>query len=90
MAYDIIFMDIDNTLLDFNAGTEDSLRQLLADFGMELTPARRRLFCPCLNNICIHNILPDYPSCSSPAKGQIFSENTCNGGKNRVYCQMET
>ena len=44
MAYDIIFMDIDNTLLDFNAGTEDSLRQLLADFGMELTPARLRRF----------------------------------------------
>ena len=31
----------DNTLLDFNAGTEDSLRQLLADFA-----ARKRLI-PC-------------------------------------------
>ena len=44
MAYDIIFMDIDNTLLDFNAGTADSLRQLLADFGLELTEARLQRF----------------------------------------------
>ena len=40
MAYDVIFMDIDNTLLDFNAGTADSLRQLLADFGEALTDER--------------------------------------------------
>jgi len=44
MAYDIIFMDIDNTLLDFNAGTADSLRQLLTDFGLELTPERLKRF----------------------------------------------
>ncbi len=44
MPYDIIFMDIDNTLLDFNAGTADSLRQLLADFGLELTEERLQRF----------------------------------------------
>lgn len=44
MAYDVILMDIDNTLLDFNAGTADSLRQLLARFGMELTEARLARF----------------------------------------------
>ncbi len=44
MAYDIIFMDIDNTLLDFNAGTAESLRQLLADFGLELTEERLQRF----------------------------------------------
>ena len=44
MAYDVIFMDIDNTLLDFNAGTADSLRQLLADFGEELTEERLARF----------------------------------------------
>ena len=44
MAYDIIFMDIDNTLLDFAAGTRDSLRQLLASFGLELTTDRESRF----------------------------------------------
>ena len=44
MAYDVILMDIDNTLLDFNAGTADSLRQLLADFDLELTPERLAQF----------------------------------------------
>lgn len=44
MKYDIILMDIDNTLLDFNAGTRDSLRQLLAGFGLELTEDREALF----------------------------------------------
>ena len=28
MRYDVILMDIDNTLLDFNAGTRDSLQPL--------------------------------------------------------------
>jgi len=44
MPYNIILMDIDNTLLDFNAGTADSLRQLLAGFGMELTEPRLARF----------------------------------------------
>ena len=44
MTYDVILMDIDNTLLDFDAGTRDSLRQLLAMFGLELTPVREARF----------------------------------------------
>ena len=44
MKYDIILMDIDNTLLDFDAGTRDSLQQLLAAFGLELTADRERRF----------------------------------------------
>ena len=44
MTYDVIFMDIDNTLLDFNAGTRDSLVQLLAQLGLELTPEREQRF----------------------------------------------
>ena len=44
MPYDVIFMDIDNTLLDFDAGTRDSLQQLLAGFGLELTPEREARF----------------------------------------------
>lgn len=38
MRYDVIFTDIDNTLLDFNAGTRTSLQTLLAQFGRTLTP----------------------------------------------------
>lgn len=44
MPYDIIFMDIDNTLLDFNAGTRESLTKLLARYGLELTPEREAAF----------------------------------------------
>ena len=44
MAYDVILIDIDNTLLDFNAGTADSLRQLLGDLGQELTEERLQQF----------------------------------------------
>ena len=44
MKYDIILMDIDNTLLDFDAGTRDSLTSLLAGFGLELTPEREARF----------------------------------------------
>ena len=44
MAYDVILIDIDNTLLDFNAGTAVSLRQLLGDFGLELTEERLQQF----------------------------------------------
>ena len=44
MAYDVILIDIDNTLLDFNAGTADSHRQLLGDFGLELTEERLQQF----------------------------------------------
>lgn len=39
MAYDVILMDIDNTLLDFNAGTREALTGLLGRFGLVLTPA---------------------------------------------------
>ena len=44
MKYDIILMDIDNTLLDFDAGTRDSLAALLAVFGQELTAEREARF----------------------------------------------
>ena len=44
MAYDVIFMDIDNTLLDFDAGTRDSLAGLLARFGLALTAEREARF----------------------------------------------
>jgi len=44
MKYDVILMDIDNTLLDFHAGTRVSLQQLLARFGLELTPEREARF----------------------------------------------
>ena len=44
MGYDVIFMDIDNTLLDFHAGTRDSLSSLLEAFGLELTPEREARF----------------------------------------------
>lgn len=44
MRYDVILMDIDNTLLDFDAGTRDSLRALLARFGLELTAEREARF----------------------------------------------
>lgn len=39
MRYDVILMDIDNTLLDFRAGTREGLTGLLGDFGLALTPA---------------------------------------------------
>ncbi len=44
MKYDVILMDIDNTLLDFHAGTKESLTSLLAGFGLELTPEREARF----------------------------------------------
>lgn len=44
MKYDIVLMDIDNTLLDFHAGTRESLEKLLARFGLELTEARLARF----------------------------------------------
>lgn len=44
MHYDIVLMDIDNTLLDFDAGTAESLRSLLASFGLELTEQRLARF----------------------------------------------
>lgn len=44
MKYDVILMDIDNTLLDFDAGTAEALTGLLAGFGLELTQERLRRF----------------------------------------------
>lgn len=44
MPYDVILMDIDNTLLDFNAGTREALTKLLAQFDLELTPKREAQF----------------------------------------------
>ena len=44
MKYDVILMDIDNTLLDFDAGTKESLQKLLAQFGQELTEQRLARF----------------------------------------------
>ena len=44
MRYDVILMDIDNTLLDFHAGTKESLISLLAGFGLELTEEREARF----------------------------------------------
>lgn len=40
MKYDVILMDIDNTLLDFDAGTAEALTGLLAEFGLALTQQR--------------------------------------------------
>ena len=44
MTYDVILMDIDNTLLDFHAGTREALQGLLAGFGLELTEEREDRF----------------------------------------------
>jgi len=44
MRYDVILMDIDNTLLDFAAGTRESLQTLLASFGLVLTKEREARF----------------------------------------------
>lgn len=44
MRYDVILMDIDNTLLDFQAGTKEALTSLLAGFGLELTKDREARF----------------------------------------------
>lgn len=44
MRYDVILMDIDNTLLDFHAGTKEALIGLLAGFGETLTPEREARF----------------------------------------------
>ncbi len=44
MNYDLVLIDIDNTLLDFDAGTQASLRQLLESFGQELTRERQTRF----------------------------------------------
>ena len=32
----VLFWDIDNTLLDFDAGAEDSMKQAFADFSWSL------------------------------------------------------
>ena len=34
----VLFWDIDNTLLDFDAGAEDSMKQAFADLGLEFKP----------------------------------------------------
>ena len=34
----VLFWDIDNTLLDFDAGAEDSMKQAFADLGLEFIP----------------------------------------------------
>lgn len=44
MRYDVILMDIDNTLLDFRAGTREGLTLLLGDFGLAVTPAIEERF----------------------------------------------
>ena len=44
MAYDMIFLDIDNTILDFNAGTYDALTALLGDYGLPMSQAELRRF----------------------------------------------
>lgn len=44
MRYDVIFMDIDNTLLDFDAATRSSLADLLGRFGLALTAQREQRF----------------------------------------------
>ena len=44
MHYDVILMDIDNTLLDFHAGTREALTGLLATFGQALTEEREARF----------------------------------------------
>ena len=31
----VLFWDIDNTLLDFDAGAEDSMKQAFSDLGLE-------------------------------------------------------
>ena len=38
----VLFWDIDNTLLDFDAGAEDSMKQAFADLGLEFKPERQR------------------------------------------------
>lgn len=44
MNYEIVLMDIDNTLLDFDAGTKESLTKLLAAFGHQLTEEKLARF----------------------------------------------
>lgn len=44
MRYDVILMDIDNTLLDFDAGTRAALTEMLAAYSLELTAEREQLF----------------------------------------------
>lgn len=44
MAYNLVFMDIDNTLLDFHAATRSALAALLGEFGQSLTPALEEQF----------------------------------------------
>lgn len=34
----VLFWDIDNTLLDFDAGAEDSMKQAFADLGLKFKP----------------------------------------------------
>lgn len=44
MAYDVIFMDVDNTILDFDAGTYDALTALLGDYGLPMSQAELQRF----------------------------------------------
>jgi len=44
MPYKVILADIDNTLLDFDAGTRDSLNQLLESYGLTLTAELEQRF----------------------------------------------
>lgn len=44
MGFDILFVDIDNTLLDFNAGTREALTAILASYDLALTHEREALF----------------------------------------------
>lgn len=40
----VLFWDIDNTLLDFVAGAEDSMKQAFADLGLEFKPEMFNVF----------------------------------------------
>ena len=40
----VLFWDIDNTLLDFDAGAEDSMKQAFADLGLEFKPEMFNVF----------------------------------------------
>ena len=44
MPYKIILADVDNTLLDFDAGTRDSLAGLLEPYGIALTAELEQRF----------------------------------------------
>ena len=65
----VLFWDIDNTLLDFDAGAEDSMKQAFSDLGLEFKPEMFDVFqkenpCRIIGTVCIHNIAPAfYGSC---------------------------